>query len=304
MVNKILSVASSKGGVGKTSLVANIAGMAATSGYRVLAVDLDPQGDLGSDLGYYGTGLDDHGQAMSEAVQYDRPLKVVKDVRPGLDVVPGGAYLDDVIRIAPNLARRGKNPRTVLAELLGPLAAGYHLILIDCPPGDRYLPDIALCASDYLLIPTRSDAASLSGVGRLADLFVSAREVNPGVRLLGVVMFGIGASATAIQREVRAKITAALGGVAPVFDAQIRYLEAPAREARDKGMLVFEYQDKVVAGAPKWFEARKLAPSHSPGLRRVAGRAGTLAGDYAALTTQVLTQLADDSAAEQIEATQ
>lgn len=295
MLPRSVLVTNSKGGVGKSSISSHLAAMAAEAGYAVLCLDVDPQGNLSRDFGVFGVeGIDDSGQGLLEAIQFGRPVSPVKDVRPGLDLVPGGPYVEDAVKVAPNLAGRGRDPRMVLNEALAPLAENYHLIVIDSPPGDRYLQDIAMCAAQYVLIPTRSDEASLDGLSRTADAFVKAREVNQHLELLGVVLFGIGASSTAIQRTVRNKVTSGLGTVAPVFEAQIRYLEAPAVAARDRGMLVHEYERDLVDKAPKWYELRKANGKHrdrAGSNDRVATTAHKLAGDYAALTTQVLTEL-------------
>ena len=61
-MHNVIAFANGKGGVGKTSLTANVAGLAADAGWRVLAVDLDPQGNLGSDLGYDQTDKGDDGR--------------------------------------------------------------------------------------------------------------------------------------------------------------------------------------------------------------------------------------------------
>jgi chromosome partitioning protein len=107
-----------------------------------------------------------------------------------------------------------------------------------------------MCAASHVVIPTRSDEASLDGLTRVADTFSIAREHNPDLQLLGVVLFGITATGTALVREVTAKIRASLGDVAPVLDTRIRYLEAPAVGARDRGLLVHEYERDLVRSAP------------------------------------------------------
>ena len=68
MLSQAIAVSNAKGGVGKTSLVANIGVVAANSGWQVLLVDLDPQGNLGSDLGYRQTGGSDEGAGLSRAL--------------------------------------------------------------------------------------------------------------------------------------------------------------------------------------------------------------------------------------------
>lgn len=301
MIERSVLISNGKGGVGKTSTVAHIGGLAAEAGYSVLLVDMDPQGNLGRDMGYYNDpNIDDGGEGLLKAIQFQMPLTPRKGVRPNLDVIPGGPYIDDAAKVSSSIQARGRDPKLVLAEALAPLAGEYNLILIDSPPGDRYLQEIALCAAQHVLIPTRSDEGSLDGLTRVGDAFVKAREVNPQLNLLGVVLFGIGSASTVIQKQVRTKIEEEMGTAAPVFDAQIRYLEAPAVEARNRGMLVFEYERDLVAHAPKWYERRGRkadgAGAPSANVQRVATTAHKLAGDYAELTTQVLTAMAEHDA--------
>ena len=66
-LHRTIAVLNGKGGVGKTSITANLGGLFSDAGYRVLLVDLDPQGNLGNDLGYLGAGLGDGGEALSAA---------------------------------------------------------------------------------------------------------------------------------------------------------------------------------------------------------------------------------------------
>lgn len=90
---RVVVVAQGKGGVGKTSLTANVAGLAALAGHRVLAVDLDQQGNLARDLGYEPGD----GERLLQAVVAGQPVPVVPNVRPGLDVVPGGPATGDLL---------------------------------------------------------------------------------------------------------------------------------------------------------------------------------------------------------------
>ncbi len=92
---RVVVVAQGKGGVGKTSLTANVAGLAAASGHRVLAVDLDQQGNLARDLGYEPGD----GERLLQAFVAGQPVPVVKGIRPGLDVVPGGPAIGDLLGI-------------------------------------------------------------------------------------------------------------------------------------------------------------------------------------------------------------
>src|SRR3954453_23340738 len=86
-----------KGGVGKTSLTANLAGLYAAAGYRTLAIDLDPQGNPGGDLGSLGGGLPDDGAGLVAALGPRRAYRPLRNVRAGLDVLAGGSDLGDLI---------------------------------------------------------------------------------------------------------------------------------------------------------------------------------------------------------------
>ena len=68
MLDNLIAIANGKGGAGKTTLAAQLGGIAANSGWRTLVVDLDAQGNLGRDLGYYDTPANDHGAGLATAV--------------------------------------------------------------------------------------------------------------------------------------------------------------------------------------------------------------------------------------------
>ena len=67
-LERVIAVINGKGGVLKTTVTANIGGMLANNGYRVLLVDLDPQGNLAEDLGYTDDDRDDTGRALAQAL--------------------------------------------------------------------------------------------------------------------------------------------------------------------------------------------------------------------------------------------
>src|SRR5437764_8878927 len=99
MLENAVAIANGKGGVGKTSITANVAGTAALSGWKVLTVDLDGQGNLGNDLGYNQRGLSDEGRGMVRAVVSGDPLEPLVGVRENLDAVPGGEAVDELVAI-------------------------------------------------------------------------------------------------------------------------------------------------------------------------------------------------------------
>lgn len=288
VLSRVVAVANSKGGVGKTSLTTTLAGLAATAGYRVLLLDLDPQGNAGEDLGYTGRGESDDGAGLVAAIAAGTPLPVVLEgVRENIDVICGGERLDDLAGLLLSRHLRGADVADVLAVPLAGLltARDYDLVMIDCPPGESTLQMLALGVARWLIIPTRGDAASLKGMSRIAQRLVQARTHNPDVELLGVVLFDIASTASRLRREIQEQITQALGGIAPLFDATIRHSVA-ATDARGRGLLIHEHAAALEGSGPFWQALRQ-------GLRPVsAGSSPSLAADYAALAHEVLLRIA------------
>jgi chromosome partitioning protein len=295
VIPQALAVLNMKGGVGKTSLVANIAGLIAAAehggGNRVLAVDLDPQGSLGRDLGYYDAeGRDDKGAGLFAAATTGTSLSPLSDVRPGLDVIAGGPCLEDLVAVvAAQQARGNSSPERVVSDALEGLSDNYGLVLIDCPPGSRLLIDIALSAAHYVLIPTKTDDASLDGLAFVAQRFSIARaSSNPNLQLLGVVMFGVGRGATRVMRRAREAVEADLGDSSLMLDTTIRHVEAVAQDARRRGQLVHELEAAVLS-ADTWWQRRRAgkgSDDDSPSRSAVG-----LAEDYQNLASELLDRL-------------
>jgi len=288
----VIAVANGKGGVGKTSVAANLAGLAAHSGWDVLLVDLDRQGNVGSDLGYLGSPNDDGGRALFDALVDRRPLDVpLRGVRPRLDVVPGGDHTGNAAAVVASLLADIEILRN-LERALASVASSYDLIVLDCPPAGGVMVDLALAAARGLLIPVRHDAASLKGLELMARQYRKVRgHLNPDLQLLGVVLFGIGRSATAIRQEVRATLEASLGELAPVFDTVIRFSERAPYDMRLEGKLAHEYEAAAEAARTDRLAALHAGtPGELRSMPRYSQTAGGLAEDYMALADEVLSR--------------
>jgi chromosome partitioning protein len=231
-MQRVVLVANQKGGVGKTSIVTALAGLIARPERRVLVVDADPQGNATStDLGVDG----DRGRGLMMALQYGEPPQVQRDVRPGLDLIAGGRLLAQVGALTATAAQTGldlvANLRAALARACAD--AGYTLVLIDSGPGDAPLLDALLRTTRYLLVPTKDDDASLSGVELLALRYLKARQEGAAVSLLGVVLFDANPRATARNAQVLADLDSLLAGSgASSFAAIIRSDRAAALDLR------------------------------------------------------------------------
>jgi chromosome partitioning protein len=156
---QVLAVVNFKGGSGKTTTAAHLAQYLALHGYRVLAVDLDPQASLTALHGYQPEYDIQPNQTMYAAVRYDEERLALKDVIrktyfPGLDLIPGNLELMEYEHDTPRaLAERDAEPFFGrVATALGSVEADYDVMILDCPPQLGFLTLGALCAATGLLI--------------------------------------------------------------------------------------------------------------------------------------------------------
>jgi chromosome partitioning protein len=286
---RVVALVNDKGGVGKTTLAANLAGQVAAAGYRVLLIDLNRQGNLADDLGFRDrTGVDDQGAALLGSLIMGTALTPVTGVRPNLAVVPGGIRLTDLTPLmVSRIQTSGRQAFLALADALVPLTGQYDLVVVDSPPENVMLVDLVLGAARWVLMPTRSDSGGLVGMRLVAERFSLAREINPALGLLGVVLFGTLSSASAIHNEVRADVAAAFGGVDPMLRSTIRYSERYAREGRKLGRLAHELEVDA-ANQPAWWEA--LRNGGKPG-RRLPATVASVSADFRQVAAEVLDAL-------------
>ena len=177
----IIAFANHKGGVGKTTSVANIGAALNQKGKRVLLVDLDAQQNLTSCF------LPDEKVEALEVSVYDalvdkKPLPVIT-LKDGLCIVPSGIELARAgIDLSQKLARE-----QLLKKLLLPLAQDYDFILLDCPPSLGVITTNALTAAEALYIPLTAEALPLKGLRMLEAVVEEVREsINPTLSLSGV----------------------------------------------------------------------------------------------------------------------
>lgn len=176
---KIIATTIQKGGVGKSTTTNELAANLADMGYKVLAIDMDPQQNLSRIAG-----------ADFEAVTiYD---VLTGDVAVGDAIQSVGAF--DVI-IADKLLKHadrdfaGEDDVYRLAAALIPLHEVYDFAVIDTPPSLGVLPSMALCAATYCIIPCEATSSGVQGLGQLAENIQEIRENhNPDLKALGIVL--------------------------------------------------------------------------------------------------------------------
>ena len=157
MVN-VISVANQKGGVGKTTTTINLAASIADRGYRVLIVDIDPQGNATSGLGIEKSEID---QDIYNVLIDEIPLKdtIHHTSTKKLDIVPATINLSGAeTELISMMARE-----TRLKSALDTVNDDYDFVFIDCPPSLGQLSINAFTASDSILIPVQSEYYAMEG---------------------------------------------------------------------------------------------------------------------------------------------
>lgn len=172
---QVIAVTNFKGGSGKTTTSIHLAQYLALRGYRVLAVDLDPQASMSAMLGYQPEFDVGENETLFGAIRYDdlrRPVgEVVRETYfPGLDLIPGNLELHEFEHDTPRaLAERNGSETDMffmrVGNALADLSDGYDVVVIDCPPTLGFLTLSALCAATAVLItvhPQMLDVASMN----------------------------------------------------------------------------------------------------------------------------------------------
>ena len=222
---KIIAIVNQKGGVGKTTTAVNLSACLAEHGHKTLLVDVDPQGNAGSGLGF---DKDDVERSVYHALIGESPaeeLTLPTDIA-NLDLLPSNNDLAGAEVELVDWQSREFRLREVLAEV----RKSYAYIIIDCPPSLGLLTLNALVAADTVLVPIQTEYYALEGLGHLLNTIGLIHEhLNPGLGIEGILLTMFD-KRTNLSQQVAGEVTGHFGEL--VFDTiiprNVRLSESPS----------------------------------------------------------------------------
>ena len=252
---KVIAFSNQKGGVGKTTTCVNLAAYTARAGKRVLVVDMDPQGNASSALGFFERK--DKKSVYEVLVGNIEAAGAVKKTETeGLDIITSSG---DLAGAELELAQVMIGRERVLDEKIEAVKEGYDFVFIDCPPSLGLLTVNSLAAADGVVVPIQCEYFALEGLSQMMNTIKLVKKfLRPAIEVEGVVI---------TLYDGRAKLSkGVVGEIEKVFGDKVYQTKIPRNvrlaEAPSYGKPVSDYDPKC-AGAQAY---EKLAEEF---LRRI-----------------------------------
>lgn len=222
---EVIVVTNQKGGVGKTTTTVNLAAYLAKHGQRVLLVDLDPQGNSTSGLGFDKSQMQ---KSLYDVLVKETPIQEVR-VQTNVDklhLAPASVVLAAAeVELAGQIAREHR-----LKSAIEKVRHEYDYIIVDSPPSLGILTVNGLVGSDHILIPVQTEFYALEGLSQLLQTVQRVRmSLNPKLSLLGVLLTMYNKN-TILSRQVEQEVKKHFPNKVfeTIIPRNIRLAEAPS----------------------------------------------------------------------------
>jgi chromosome partitioning protein len=210
---RVVSIINHKGGVGKTTTTAYLGEALANQGFKVLLIDIDPQGSLSEVLNIRVGNT----QVFHSLLNLEVPL-AIQNVQKNLDIAPSDIELSSAEKELSNKIGGELRLRVAISKI----SKNYDFILIDCPPSLNILTITAMQASNGCLITTLPEQLAYKGLVVLLERISEVRALlNPSLELDGIVFTMV--KSNSIHREYKELIRKQFSNL-KVFDSEIKHL--------------------------------------------------------------------------------
>ncbi len=182
-MGRIIAIANQKGGVGKTTTAINLSACLAEKGQKVLAIDMDPQGNMSSGLGLDKDSID---KTIYDMIIGENDIEEVIDrgTIENLDILPSNVDLSAVEIELIDV----DNKEFVVKDAIQKVKDNYDFIIIDCPPSLSLLTINAMTMADSVLVPIQCEYYALEGLSQLIHTVELVKErLNSNLEIEGVV---------------------------------------------------------------------------------------------------------------------
>ena len=249
---RVMAVANQKGGVGKTTTAVNLGACLADIGYRVLVVDLDPQGNASTGL---GINIRDLQGSMYDVVLHDLPIEDCVEATSVRNLFCAPSSLDLAgaeIELVPAFSRELR-----LKRALEEVHDDYDFVLIDCPPSLGLLTVNGLAAATEVIVPIQCEYYALEGLGQLLrNVTLVQKNLNPGLEVSAIILVMYDAR-TKLADQVVTEVRQHFGSKVcrNVVPRTVRLSEAPsfgqpiiAFDPSSRGAIAYRELAKEVSG--------------------------------------------------------